>query len=1274
MEKKANEKYLEFIQNHLRRTMIGPGGEPALVSTNKNIYDPDNALFEKEILSIFPLNVYYSGILFPQRIQIRQQELESTEDEIVADENSKQELNELTGENENINNEISEPEPESESDNQGDDNNIFQIFQHRYYPSTCGLSVQITEENLQDLTIQIAAGKYRKIETEATALPYSMDEKKYIDENFKEIADCFLWHDYKVFKNSNIKKEYFRQLVKKNQFEIKCADAYTCLKQKLLSLYNSFSCFFQRIPVTVSIKLTPEQINDIKIGKLITIDIPECIEVLKDNTHALRLYIQPYESSIAGTYYIKLLLYNSSNIKVQNRIDELCWFQVSMTVETQCFEQFNKIINEKLTAFDPEAKEMAIQYENRKHYAIGHACAVQWEVNSNNKVSAVHTSFYPGIRIHDISNDFREDAPIEIRKITVLRNISYWSNITDNEIIVYLFFFVEEYKKWVSAQAIKAGNHKIKQEIVQRQERIKDRLFAAVQLLKENTEAFFCFKLANTAMFIQMVITQDILRRGHQDQKIDLDWFKQWQPRRIENQKQEIPKEPSYRPFQLAFLLLQIPKIINNTIDHKERNESVDLLWFPTGGGKTEAYLAVTAFTLLWRRLSVNTHLNINSDSHKTKKEADPSAGISVLMRYTLRLLTAQQFERATRLICALEILRRGTLKELQKLGSRPFRIGLWVGSASSPNKVESAKFLIKDLNDKILKGETDPLLYDNPFQLSECPCCGTPAVDITKKYHGFKVNKKGKYIYQCNNDNCPFSGADDKAVPVDVVDESIYNCVPDVLFSTVDKFAMISRAAAAHSLFDSINRSQKPLDLIIQDELHLISGPLGSTVSCYETVIERLYTRDNAAKPVIVASTATPRNAANQIKALFGREVVVFPAPGIDISDSYWAYENSKKKSNRVYNALLISGKTKFTVLKELLGQILVARVLLLRQELLQLADLTEESLQEILNLLDSYWTLLGYFNSLRDIGDTANIISGELDNLLMQLANRFCIGRSLLFLLNNVKTSFKELTSRISGGKIRVTLSQLESQAKITTFLSNIQGKETTNFAIQEVIDLAIATNMISVGLDVSRLNLMLMYGMPRQVTEYIQASSRVARRDPGMVLLLVDGNRSRDLSYFEQFHEFHTSYYRYVEPVSITPFTDVMIERLAAALLIIFTRHYYAIELNANEGACNFREEIADKAFDWIEKRMEARGATDKQKRQLRLQLELVAKEWCGLIKSNPSLSYSSGLKDQNGLLDKDKIIGFIPYSMREVDNLTYYYPDYRDFLDKTNSSDI
>ena len=409
-----------------------------------------------------------------------------------------------------------------------------------------------------------------------------------------------------------------------------------------------------------------------------------------------------------------------------------------------------------------------------------------------------------------------------INETCTLRNISIWSNWDDNKITSQLSEFTNGYALWHQKQKkndIVEANHKdAVKEILEKQEQLLGRLKDNVDFMRENNEALKCFKIANTAMLIQMVVSRDShfaknrIEVG-EDANIfnSIDYFKDH--KYLEGLKDR--KEPAYRPFQLAFLLMNVKSTMVE--DDPYRNKYVDLIWFPTGGGKTEAYLALTALTIIARRRNSSDIIS----GFNGKRDDKYSNGVSVIMRYTLRLLTSQQFERASFLICALDFLR--AKQEELKLGTQRISIGLWIGKSSTPNKIRE----IEKNNGKYAKYLKEAEATNNPFPVAYCPWCGK--VLKHNEDHGYE----GGYL-GCLNSVCHFNRR--KKLPIYYIDEIIYEERPTLLFATVDKFAQLYTDNAANMLRAGNHKSP---DLIIQDELHLISGPLGSTVGLFESIVE---------------------------------------------------------------------------------------------------------------------------------------------------------------------------------------------------------------------------------------------------------------------------------------------------------------------------------------------------------------------------------------------------------------------------------------------------
>ena len=633
-----------------------------------------------------------------------------------------------------------------------------------------------------------------------------------------------------------------------------------------------------------------------------------------------------------------------------------------------------------------------------------------------------------------------------------------------------------------------------------------------VDLLKSNSKVNRAFRLMNKAMLLQQlhygidtrnwIVEKGVITGLEKAIIPDLNDQSTWQ----KNPDGSL-RVGSWRPFQIAFILINLHSMLDEK--HPDR-KMVDLIWFPTGGGKTEAYLGLSSYTIFLRKLKDKT-----------------DSGTSVLMRYTLRLLTAQQFQRAAALICACEKIREENKDEL---GADRITIGLWVGELT-PNKRGDATKTLK----KMSQGKED----ESPFVVLKCPWCGSQMglIKGTKKdeIKGYKTRKVGSHetvVFKCDNESeCDFSHEDFR-LPLLVIDEDIYDFPPTLLIGTVDKFAMLTWRPEARSLFGFIGNERKtPPELIIQDELHLISGPLGSMVGLYETMIEELCTA-NDIKPKIIASSATISRAKEQINSLYGRgveNVNIFPSQCLSAGDSFFAYEerNPDKAPGRLYVGVFASALPSHAT-----AQVRVLSALL---QSVKSIPVGEEKLR------DPYWTAMTYFNSIRELGHAATLIRADITEYLNSIYIRKKItGTDRRFI--NVD---RELTSRINSSQITDILEELMKE----------YPKE------KYPIDICLATNMISVGVDIPRLGLMTVIGQPKTTSEYIQATSRVGRskKGPGLIFTIYNCSKPRDRSHFEHFQEYHSKIYSKVEPTSVTPFSPPARERALHAILVGLIRFY-------------------------------------------------------------------------------------------------------------------
>lgn len=380
-----------------------------------------------------------------------------------------------------------------------------------------------------------------------------------------------------------------------------------------------------------------------------------------------------------------------------------------------------------------EEQEQELQYRTRKIYAIGHGAAVDWR-EKNGRVSEIFSTFIPSVEVPQVTADVSQADGNAL-------NIGYLSSLMSrpDEVLQQLQKFVSDYANWVLEEESKVGSldgleSKAGTRIISRMQKAVTRMRAGIELIKKDSQVAQAFALANRAMLEQMR-RSDVIRNVSAENRTY-----QW------------------RPFQLAFLLTTIQSAVD---ENDEYRDVVDLIWFPTGGGKTEAYLGLVAFLVIWRRL----------------KFPESGGGTTTLMRYTLRLLTAQQYLRAARIICALELIRRQT----PSLGHEPITIGLWVGAATSPNSYENACGVIE----KALHGNRSAL---QGLVLDACPWCGAK-FSAPENYRASTT----QFSFLCVNQHCDFGADGSGVIPCNVVDEALYQAPPTLLIATIDKFARLA-------------------------------------------------------------------------------------------------------------------------------------------------------------------------------------------------------------------------------------------------------------------------------------------------------------------------------------------------------------------------------------------------------------------------------------------------------------------------------------------------
>ncbi|NKB58545.1 MAG: hypothetical protein GKS00_19625 [Alphaproteobacteria bacterium] len=864
------------------------------------------------------------------------------------------------------------------------------------------------------------------------------------------------------------------------------------------------------IPVPVkdgrSRVLVPDSAAPMKAGGALQLDI-----------HARTFTIQQPNGTDSRVRAVTVFLINRRTPARRPYSDVAYAFQARL--ELACSEGFAARYD--LSGYNAQDEDLRLgdlHYRDVEEYAVGRNTSAAWDTDPDGVIRTVYTEPMPVAEVERVAPN-ENIGGVEFG-MEVLARLAEAEPDGLNAVLSPL---PDLYNQWVDGQRTKVGTldaarrRETAAGLIEGMETACGRIADGITLLRGNKHARLAFQIMNLA------IARAARRRnaGATGDPTTQD-------------------APVWRPFQLAFILLNLRALVER--GHPDR-EAVDLLFFPTGGGKTEAYLGLAAFAIAHRRVTAGAVLG---------------AGVTVIMRYTLRLLTLDQLSRAAGVVCALELMRDDPAlvrKNGQKiLGDWPIEIGLWVGSDASPNVLGGTK------NTGDHTAVTRVRRYKKsgkraPAPIKACPWCGTPFTPQSFDCVPNMMAPRNLEI-RCANPMCDFTG--DRPLPILTVDEPIYRRLPAFLIATVDKFASLPWVGDTGSFFGNVDRfdptegffgaarpkggtplwngaTLDPPDLIIQDELHLISGPLGTVAGLYETAIDRLCTRvyeGGRVRPKIVASTATVRRAGGQIKALFDRErTEIFPAPGIDRTDSFFAHTvHDADNPARWYLGLAAQGRGPKLVFLRALTTLLSAAA---------------SAYAKDGGAADPYMTALCYFNALRELGGARRIVEDEVRDRV----GRYGSSRQRLDPTDSPFTDRSigepmELTSRVSTDDVAEAKRRLEAEFGISN----------------ETVDVALATNMISVGLDITRLGLMVVQGQPKTAAEYIQATSRVGRAAgrPGLVATVLNIHKPRDRMHYEQFGQFHRTFYRAVEATSVTPWAARALDRALAAVVVSIARH--------------------------------------------------------------------------------------------------------------------
>lgn len=1088
----------EYVEK-IKKELLGPGSEVCI---------PDA---EHEIISSSP-NVRYSiGILFPQKQCMMLDNDDSTDEETVT-ENEEATTEEVEPKKNGSESANSDSDPEEDSL----DEQIGLAMQN--LPSSMGYSF-FAKGECEQINFSLSFATYENTRLQDCAYPVSVE----LPDGYTlppEVGHCLKYDaQNKCLRlTSKITKKDIGRL---REIETIPDGERDWIFNGLYRLFDQFTAGYVRHPHTAEVTIDFSGRNycdtNIEVDGF-PVKLTALRRAIKDDVYSVTvMLVNPLESHS-----------NKANAKE-------CYFQPKLRITGEK----NNFVFDDISTYsqygneDSEELSNRLLYRKKKVYGYGLGTSTAWEIDDDGN-GWLENEFFPQSEVPSMDFSLDKEKSKVPAYVLSMKQLSDLGEHDKDDILAGLRTFISEYGDWINGLSEETFENETLQRTatlhIQNCRTSYERMMSGISVLESNNSAWDSFRLANRAMYMQrihLLIQSELSDKDRYDGDEQLDEI-------LEdldyNDAEEIMlelnpdfKDPAWRPFQLAFMLMSIKSItLDNPEDDNPERDIVDLIWFPTGGGKTEAYLGLTAYTIFHRRLA-----------HK-----ECSGGTTVIMRYTLRLLAAQQFTRAATLICACEYIRHDSARGRRAqypaydLGNEKITIGLWIGGSHTPNRNYGDKSAAKECLEQLIHANTKDLKYKkdqyNKFQVLKCPWCGTK---LTKEIvddrivgnWGYHTDVHRRFYLECTNQTCCFH---DQKLPIQIVDEELYAAPPTLLFGTVDKFAMMAWKKEVGSFFAVDSKNRAP-ELIIQDELHLISGPLGTMVAMFETAIDYLC-HEKGIRPKIVASTATIRRAKEQCAALYNRDVAQFPSPGLDADDSYFAREaavdHEKGKYGRLYVGLMSSGKTK---------AMMEVRSIASLMQCIHRMPLSDE-------IKDKYWTLTTYFGSLRDLGKCRTLAEDDIKDAITRQAQR-------LGTKQNARRFYApdELTSRASTTELNETLDKLEK-------------KQYSAANYNKVSHLLLATNMISVGIDVARLNVMLLVGQPKLTSEYIQASSRVGRSFPGVAFTMYDAAKSRDRSHFEQFKQYHESFYRYVEPTGATPFSKPARDRSLKALLVAMIRN--------------------------------------------------------------------------------------------------------------------
>jgi hypothetical protein len=547
-----------------------------------------------------------------------------------------------------------------------------------------------------------------------------------------------------------------------------------------------------------------------------------------------------------------------------------------------------------------------------------------------------------------------------------------------------------------------------------------------------------------------------------------------------------------WRPFQVGFLLQSLSFLS----DPQHEPDVVDTVWFATGGGKTETYLGLLVTAAIYDRLTGKT------------------TGVTAWSRFPLRMLSLQQTQRFADALAGAELVRSA-----ERIGGAPISLGFYVGAGGTPNRIPV----------EARDGEPDPDDVAMPARyqvLTACPFCGYQVLRMRFDRRLWRL------CHECPNGDCPWP---EQALPFYVVDNEIYRFLPTVIVGTLDKAASIGMQAAMRGLTGAplgmcdqpghgycyaprksfphgclvpdcpgtrvalpMPAGRFPPSLRLQDELHLLRDSLGAVDSHYESLLDHLQRELGAPRPKIAASSATLTGYERQVDVLYQRTGRVFPQPGPRAGESFWSRPTSAVL--RRFVAVAPRGVT-----LEFVSD--------------RTANIMQESVRKLLSA-----------ETRQDVLDGAGIAPEHAERLVSDYGTDVIYGSTLY----DVEAAQRSLDSNAS---VAINSEQLTGQTAFDDVRAILGRLENPESDFSDRIHVIAASSMLSHGVDVSRLNVMTMLGLPLTTAEFIQTTSRIGRNRPGLVHVLLKIGRERDAEAFRHFDSFVRQGDRFVEPIPIT-----------------------------------------------------------------------------------------------------------------------------------------